>query len=240
LSLNEFPAEFFAPRHKHNFDQIRVCLSGTFTFGKGQSLNPGQLAFFPEGAEYGPEKQEGDAHVLVLQLAGASGSGYISLDKLQWARKELAKVGEFKNGRYKDAGTGRALDAHEALSEFVTGKEMRYPEPRYPDPIVISPAAFDWRPSSQAGVRSKQLAVLTEDRLSLALIEIDRGVHYSHRSIGESVMFVMTGAGQVESNPYAEYDAFELLSGERTEIAPSVLTCMLEVQLPSVLVESTS
>src|SRR6476620_10504097 len=35
------------PRHKHNFDQIRVCLEGgPQNFGAGNWIAPGQIAYF--------------------------------------------------------------------------------------------------------------------------------------------------------------------------------------------------
>src|SRR6266550_1379654 len=45
------------PRHKHNFDQIRMCLEGEGqNFGDRKWIKAGELAYFPEGTAYGPER----------------------------------------------------------------------------------------------------------------------------------------------------------------------------------------
>jgi len=59
---------FSAPRHKHNFDQIRYVVSGDPDFGHYQVASPGQSAFFPAGAAYGPETIE-EAEILCDRVA---------------------------------------------------------------------------------------------------------------------------------------------------------------------------
>ena len=56
---------FSAPRHKHNFDQIRYVVSGDPDFGHYQVASPGQSAFFPAGAAYGPETIEASDMLLI-------------------------------------------------------------------------------------------------------------------------------------------------------------------------------
>ena len=41
---------FTAPRHRHNFDQIRLTLSGETDYGYEQVAGPGDATFFPAGA----------------------------------------------------------------------------------------------------------------------------------------------------------------------------------------------
>ena len=50
--------EVDVPRHKHNFDQIRMCLEGPGkqNYGKDKWIAPGEIAYFPEGTPYGPEQ----------------------------------------------------------------------------------------------------------------------------------------------------------------------------------------
>ena len=57
---------FSAPRHKHNFDQIRYIVSGRPDFGHYQVASDGQSGFFPAGAAYGPETIEA-AEMLLIQ-----------------------------------------------------------------------------------------------------------------------------------------------------------------------------
>jgi quercetin dioxygenase-like cupin family protein len=49
--------EVDVPRHKHNFDQIRMCLEGEGqNYGERKWIKAGELAYFPEGTPYGPER----------------------------------------------------------------------------------------------------------------------------------------------------------------------------------------
>ena len=55
------------PRHRHNFDQIRYCVTGKMNYGRDRWIEAGEVAYFPEGAHYGPEESDieqiGRAHV---------------------------------------------------------------------------------------------------------------------------------------------------------------------------------
>jgi hypothetical protein len=57
---------FTAPRHRHNFSQIRLGVRGQMNFGPGLNCEPGEVGFFPGGAYYGPEEIN-DAEYLLLQ-----------------------------------------------------------------------------------------------------------------------------------------------------------------------------
>src|ERR1700751_4090660 len=50
---------FTAPRHRHDFEQIRISMTGVQDFGQGQVPEEGWLAYFPAGAYYGPEAIKG-------------------------------------------------------------------------------------------------------------------------------------------------------------------------------------
>ena len=49
--------EWDAPRHHHDFEQIRFVLDGDITIAKGQKIPPGWVAYFPESAYYGPQSR---------------------------------------------------------------------------------------------------------------------------------------------------------------------------------------
>lgn len=55
LSLSTATTEWLAPRHRHDFDQLRFVISGEFVYADGQVLPEGAVAFFPEGVHYGPQ-----------------------------------------------------------------------------------------------------------------------------------------------------------------------------------------
>src|SRR5258707_2253090 len=78
LSFVRQSGELNIPRHRHNFDQLRMCLEGERqNYGKNKWIAPGELVYFPEGTSYGPEKSASHRLSITLQFGGASGSGYI-------------------------------------------------------------------------------------------------------------------------------------------------------------------
>ena len=85
---------FSAPRHKHNFDQIRYIVSGTPDFGHYQVASAGQSAFFPAGAAYGPETIE-EAEVLLVQW----GPHWMTRADHDETYAAMQQVGEFKEDR---------------------------------------------------------------------------------------------------------------------------------------------
>ena len=67
-------------------------LSGSFQWEENSAQEEGSVGYFTEGTPY---KQKGinDSRTLILQVAGASGSGYMSYAQLQSAIAELQKDG---------------------------------------------------------------------------------------------------------------------------------------------------
>ena len=47
--------DFLMPRHRHNFDQIRLPIRGTMSHGNGVVVGQGEVAYIPEGLPYGPQ-----------------------------------------------------------------------------------------------------------------------------------------------------------------------------------------
>ena len=75
LQLSQTFSDFASPRHRHNFDQVRVQLKSDADFARDGVMQPGMVAYFPEGVFYGPQSISGESLTLVLQLGGASGAG---------------------------------------------------------------------------------------------------------------------------------------------------------------------
>jgi quercetin dioxygenase-like cupin family protein len=63
------------PRHRHNFDQLRLALEGAINYGPDQWIEPGELAYFPEGTPYGPEEADNERLGVTIQFGGDSGEG---------------------------------------------------------------------------------------------------------------------------------------------------------------------
>src|SRR3984957_13257751 len=82
---------FSAPRHKHNFDQIRYVVSGRPDFGHYQVASHGQSAFFPAGAAYGPETIE-EAEILLIQW----GEHWMTRTQHDETYAAMQQVGQFR------------------------------------------------------------------------------------------------------------------------------------------------
>jgi len=135
------------PRHTHIFDQYRYNMTGKRQIKDG-FLEAGEVAFYPEGVYYGPQLQEEECTGLGLQFQGLTGIPYLTHKELGDARKALsAEGGTFKGGVYtKILPDGRKInrDSHLACTEYVSGKKIEFPKPRFDKPIVMRPQAHPW------------------------------------------------------------------------------------------------
>jgi hypothetical protein len=155
---------FTAPRHRHNFDQIRLTLSGDTDYGYEQIAGPGDATFFPAGAYYGPERFEA-AEIFLLQWS----PDWVTREQSDAAYAELAKTGEFKEGFYvctDEDGQEVRKDGTNAVWEAVNGKPLVIPSPKYQHPILMRPEGFNWRDESY-GVDVKDLGHFTDDDLNV-------------------------------------------------------------------------
>ena len=71
LSMGRNDKDFVSPRHRHNFDQIRVQIDGDLDFARDGKMTAGTVGFFPEGAHYGPQTTQTHSTTFVLQFGGA-------------------------------------------------------------------------------------------------------------------------------------------------------------------------
>ena len=155
LSIVRTTGDYYTPRHRHNFDQVRYQLSGDFDFSTDGVMKPGSVAYFPEGTYYGPQQCDKGSETLVLQFGGASRSGYLSAEEHERASAELASrgrvglaVGEDLSGRaaaIRPPTVVRASLAHPTrLSVFAqSARTLAFglrPIRRYPqDRLKLSP-----------------------------------------------------------------------------------------------------
>jgi hypothetical protein len=156
---------FTAPRHRHDFDQIRFIVSGRPDFGHGQTGKDGEAIFFPAGAHYGPEEIE-ESEVMLIQWSRT----WVTRAQHDATYAEMLKVGEFKDGYYVTAdasGVEHRSDGRNAVWETFMGRRLEYPTPRYQQPIVMAPEGFAWRPLND-GVDVKMLGRFTEDDVYVA------------------------------------------------------------------------
>ena len=175
-SLSIVPEGYFTPRHRHNFDQIRYTLTGIQSTAYGD-LGPGEIGYFPEGAYYGPQKQEGECTALVLQFQGASGEHLLSNEEMNATyQKMIAAGGRFENGVYTTTspdGRKRNRDSYVAIWEEHEGRKLTFPKSRYRAPVMMHPDNYRWvADRDRPGVETRHLGTFTEVRTGIEFFRV--------------------------------------------------------------------
>lgn len=233
LQLSYTYNDFFSPRHRHNFDQVRIQLRGNADFGRDGVMRPGTIGYFPEGVYYGPQTIAGESSTLVLQFGGASGSGYVSERRFQQAVEELKAYGSFANGvfcRTKEGGGRKSQDAYEAVWEHIYGRRMEYAKAEHEQPVFRHPDDFAWAEEpGLAGVLRKVLGVFSARKTRISVLAMDARAcaPLAPNSIG----FVLAGAGGSDGKLWRRHATFKtgdtpatLIAGEMSEV--------LEIHIP--------
>ena len=213
LSFGQMGGDFNSPRHRHNFEQIRYQLEGVLDYGRDGKLVAGMVGYFPEGgllrsADPGPATFA--CKTIVLQFGGASGSGYLSQAEVQAGMQALKREGEFKDGVFRrraDVEGKRNVDGYQAIWEHANGRPMAYPKPRYPQPIFMDPANYEWVPVEDSpGVSEKPLGVFTERRSAAGFVRLDAGARFTARGKGVYVVTRGSGTGRRSAAARAHHD----------------------------------
>jgi hypothetical protein len=228
-----------SPRHKHNFDQIRMCLSGDGqNYGVNRWIQPGEVVYFPEGVPYGPEDSDCQRLGITLQFGGASGNGFMSSRRSKQGMEELKQVGTFEKGvfyRSGDVPPGQRVnqDGFEAVWEHVNQRKLEYPMPRYDEPIMMRPQNFHWQETEQRGLSVKALGCFTERHIEVSLLKFAPGTRarVAPRA-GRQVAFVINGVGSVDGNELRLHSAFSLDARESAEVESEDCLELLLIGLP--------
>jgi hypothetical protein len=237
LVMSKEPKSFLSPRHRHPWDQIRFCLEGKIPIAKGLFVEGGEIAYFPESAQYGPQEGGEDRIVVLLQFGGASGQGFIGPDRVKQARLELAREGRFEGGVYtRDTTQGRRnRDAYEAIWLHVTGGNLSYAPPVYKTPIIMRPEALSWRSTSEAGVSVKHIGVFPHRGLSLNAWRIEPGGRHRVPAVPAlRLLFVTDGTGAIGPEALRRWSAVRLRHGEDAELLATGRLEILELAVHAV------
>jgi hypothetical protein len=238
LVLANEHSDYYSPRHRHAWDQVRYCLEGSVPLGRDLRIDAGEIGYFPEGVHYGPQKGGTDRIVLLLQVGGASGLGYLSPAQVDAGRERLLEQGVFEEGVFKrTSGTGKKNeDAYQAIWRAVTGKPLVYPRPRYKAPVVLRPEAFEWTEvPDMLGTRNKWLGSFAERELSLELIAIASGCACTAEAAPvRRLMFVTRGEGQCNGESYGIHSAVRLEAGEAAGFRAHGATELLAIGVPPI------
>ena len=243
LSLVRQTGTFFSPRHRHNFEQVRMTIKGQLSYADGKWIQPGEIGYFPEGTYYGPQNDSSQETIgLVYQGGGANGDGFMSQAQLTdgVARMKAAGLGTFEGGVFRRTapdlapGEKRNRDSFEAAFEFVMGKPVVYPAPRYDEPVLMRPANFAWNPTAESGVWRKSLGRYTEREFEITMLRLDAGASTTlGPRQGRIVGFVLDGEGKFDrAAAWSPWTSVSLDPGESRGLVASTATEMLLLGLP--------
>lgn len=176
-SMTVYTRERLNPRHKHDFDQLRFYVRGGENYGK-QVFGPGDCVYFPEAVPYGPtftaESSEENVR-LNMQFQGPSRGPFFYRTEVQAGEPALLKIGKFENGMFIWPD-GRKQDSAEAVREYLGGKKIEYPVPRYDDYVVMHSNRYAWQPlDGTSGISVKHLGYFNEGGPNIKLVKIDAG-----------------------------------------------------------------
>jgi len=234
LRLVNIAGDFLSPRHRHNFDQFRMQLEGTYDYGPDGTFTPGSIGYFPEGVYYGPQTSSGDTWNLLLQFAGASGSGYTSEAEGNRAADELKQTGRFEGGVYtwrREDGTKVNQDAYEAVWEHVHRRPLEYPKPRYERPVFMRAERFDWvAVPGVPGVEHKPVGVFTEREARIVLYRVSSGARLP--LVGPALYFALSGTGSADGQAVRRHTTCHLEAGEQGELVASDALELVMLGLP--------
>jgi hypothetical protein len=239
--LGRQDGDFLMPRHRHNFDQIRLPIRGDMNIGRGITLREGEVGYFAEGLAYGPQDdplgnaKPGERIQLVLQFGGASSYGFMSIEQRRKARDELAKLGRFE-GNYYYRADGKTEWGLNSIWEHVFGSKLKYPRPRYKEVVIADPASFHWLPVRGArGVFRKFMGAFSERAVSIEMFKMARAATWSSTdTVARRLIVVLSGSGTAAGEPLSYLAAIQADAGESLEISASTETELFVVGLPKV------
>ncbi|MEQ8800633.1 MAG: hypothetical protein RLP45_01200 [Haliea sp.] len=222
LALVDFKDEYYTPRHRHNFEQVRVGLEGSYEWAPGTAQEAGTIGYFCEGTYYA-QKGTGHSRHLLLQVAGPSGEGYMSHQQLREHGRKLQQKGEFHDGIYTwrdEQDRKHNKDGFEAVWEDVNGREIKYPKPRYEQPVLMRPENFDYVPVSAApGVYERLLGRFNERGLLIKQVKMDAGSTLEVGGSPQSLLFyAISGSGSANGKAWRPESAFQVERNETVTI----------------------
>jgi hypothetical protein len=241
--LGRQDADFWMPRHRHNFEQIRLPIRGDMNIGRGTVLREGEVGYFPEGMSYGPQDDPlgdaapGERVQLVLQFGGASGYGFMSIEQRRQAKEELSRTGRF-DGNYYHRPDGKVQWGLNAIWEHVYGDRLKYPRSRYKDVIIAEPKRFNWLPVPGADqVHRKFLGSFSERGVWIEMIRLRPGAAWSSTEPrGRRLMVVLSGTGAVGETPVERLTAIQVESDETPHLTAETEIHVFVVGLPPVVI----
>jgi hypothetical protein len=224
---------YYAPRHKHNFEQVRLQTDGApLEYDDLGKAGPGSVGYFPEGTSYGPQGSSGRSQTLLLQYGGPSLQGYMSFEEYREHFDALRQKGIFEKGVYTwydEEDVKHNKDGYEAVWSHWAGRKLKYPNARYRAPFLMDPEKFDWL-EERSGIGYRHLGAFGWPCTVLNMIRLDAGVRLELQQ--RSIYFVRSGSGKTPT-PWSRYSTVYLEEGESGFIEADAQSELFYIGLPN-------
>jgi hypothetical protein len=240
LQWVEVDGEYHTPQHRHNFEQIRIMIEGSFGFGQGLVQEAGSVGYFCEGTYY-TQSASARSVTLLLQVGGPSGAGFMSRNQLRSGIDELATKGTFADGVYTwldERGKKHNQDSYEAAWEAVNKKPLEYPKPQFSSPILFRPERFEWVAENKGNNSNnsawlRPMGCFHERGLSISQLKVAAGSVYEFVSKSQkNLLFCDLGAGEIDGKTYDKWTSIASEINESIEIAPRTESIFWLLGLP--------
>jgi hypothetical protein len=234
-------ADFEMPRHRHNFEQIRLPLCGDMNFTRDGVLREGEVGYFSEGVAYGPQSdplgktKPGERLQLVLQFGGASTYGFMSIEQRREAWAELQKTGHFE-GPYYHGNDGKVQWGLNAVWEKAFGTRLKYPRSRYKGIVIADPKRFNWlHLAGAAGVEHKYLGAFSERAVWIEMVRLHADVTWTSTDPKARRLFVvLSGEGSIDGQAINRHGSIQVDPGETLRLKASANLQLFEIGLPPI------
>jgi len=240
LSIIRNRGAYYTPRHRHNFEQIRLVLSGVFSYAGRKVMHTGDAGYFPEGTWYGPQTVS-DCETLIVQYGGPSGSGFLDYDALHEGHLAMARVGSFERGVFRRGegsnrppGSRKNQDGYEAIWEFVRGRRVSYPPARYDEPVIAGSAACPWRPTAAAGIEAKAYGAF-DGGARMEHLRLAPGAALAiDAAASTQLLYVEAGTGHADGAPYRPTTAIAVDRGGTGRLVAETETVLFRMGLTAI------
>jgi hypothetical protein len=224
---------YYAPRHKHNFEQVRLLTEGApLEYDDLGETGLGSVGYFPEGTSYGPQSSPGRSQTLLLQYGGPSLQGYMSFEEYREHFEALRGNGKFEKGVYTwydENEVKHNRDGYEAVWSHWAGRKLKYPNARYRSPFLMDPEKFDWL-QERPGVWYRHLGAFGWPCTVLDMIHLDAGAQLELQE--RSIYFVRSGSGKLPTS-WSRYSTVYLEEGESGSIKADADSDLFYIGLPN-------
>lgn len=235
---------FESPRHHHAFQQIRWAESGAVNYGPDMNIPEGDIAYFPRGTYYGPQRKDaGIGLLLQFGFDGEHQSGPRWDAIREEAIKKLKARGTVHHGVFTetDPHTGQMLERDAALALYEQRYIMQFNKPfpvpveRYDTPILMHAGSFEYFQLAP-GVEMKQLGHFfdhpgRQGDVRISMIRLSGGAHRLGNERSQ-VGWAKSPGLQINGRLLPEMSCFYGSSGEELTISGANGVEVFRVEFP--------